>query len=65
MMPLSQKIRATVVELRIKDGRIYVKPSGWERLYLLWTFRNFYHLPKQVLNHRQEQVIEQLCREQS
>ena len=62
MMPLSQKIRATVVELRIKDGRIYVKPSGWERLYLLWTFRNFYHLPKQVLNHRQQQVIEQLCR---
>jgi TonB family protein len=62
MMPVSQKIRATVVELRTNDSRIYVRPSGWERLYLLWTFRNFNHLPKQVLNHRQQQVIEQLCR---
>ena len=62
MAPVSQTIRANVVELRTNNGRIYVTTSGWARLYLLWTFRNFHHLPKQVLNHRQQQVIEQLCR---
>jgi hypothetical protein len=62
MVPVSQRIRANVVELRANDRRIYVRPSGWDRLYLLWTFRNFHHLPKQVLNHRQQQLIQQLCR---
>jgi hypothetical protein len=62
MVPVSQTIRANVMELRTNNGRIYVTTSGWARLYLLWTFRNFHHLPKQVLNHRQQQVIEQLCR---
>jgi TonB family protein len=62
MLPVSKRIRANVVELRANDHRIYVRPSGWDRLYLLWTFRNFYHLPKPVLNHRQQQLIQQLCR---
>jgi TonB family protein len=62
MVPLSKRIRANVVELRANDRRIYVRPPGWDRLYLLWTFRNFHHLPRPVLNHRQQQLIQQLCR---
>jgi TonB family protein len=57
-----QKIRTGLVELRTHIGSVYVRPSFWERIYLLWTFRNFHSLPKQVLNHRQQQLIDKLCR---
>jgi TonB family protein len=57
-----QKIRTGLVELRTHIGSVYVIPSFWERIYLLWTFRNFHSLPKQVLNHRQQQLIDKLCR---
>ena len=57
-----QKIRTGIVELRTQIGSVYVSPSFWERIYLLWTFRNFHNLPKQVLNHRQQQLIDKLCR---
>ena len=57
---LLQKIRSGLVELRTKSGLVYVSPSFSERLYLLWTFRNFRRLPLQVLNRRQRQVVERL-----
>ena len=63
VMPvLPQKLRSGLVELRTDRGLVYVDPSFWERLYLLWTFRNFHRLPQQVLNRRQQQLIEKLCR---
>lgn len=51
-----------LVELRTNVGLLYVSPSFWERIYLLWTFRNFHRLPQQVLNRHQKQLIEKLCR---
>lgn len=60
MPVVAQKIRSGLVELRTKSGLVYVNPSFSERLYLLWTFRNFHRLPVQVLNQRQRQVIERL-----
>jgi hypothetical protein len=45
---------------RDSDSR-YVKPSVWERLYLLWTFRNFRILPQEVLNQRQRKLVGRLC----
>jgi len=62
MPAVPQKIRTGLVELRTQIGSVYVSPSFWERIYLLWTFRNFHSLPKQVLNRHQQQLIDKLCR---
>ncbi len=62
MPAVQQKIRSGLVELRTNVGLLYVSPSFWERIYLLWTFRNFHRLPEQVLNRHQKQLIEKLCR---
>jgi hypothetical protein len=62
MPAVPQKIRTGLVELRTHSGSLYVSPSFWERIYLLWTFRNFKSLPKQVLNRHQQQLIDKLCR---
>ncbi len=43
------------------SARRFVKPSAWERLRLLWTFRNFSILPQQVLTQRQLKLIQTLC----
>jgi len=56
------KIRTSLVELRTDNGFAYVRPSFWQRIYLLWTFRHFRSLPRQVLNRRQQQLIDQLGR---
>ena len=62
MPAVPQKIRTGLVELSTNIGSVYVSPSFWERIYLLWTFRNFHRLPKQVLNRHQKQLIDKLCR---
>ena len=62
MPAVPQKIRTGLVELRTRSGSVYVSPSFWERIYLLWMFRNFRSLPKQVLNRHQQQLIDKLCR---
>jgi TonB family protein len=62
MTEVPQKLRTGIVELRTDVGPRYVTLSLWERIYLLWTFRNFHSLPKQVLNRRQQQLIDELCR---
>jgi outer membrane biosynthesis protein TonB len=62
MPAVPQKIRTGLVELRTHIGSVYVSPSFWERIYLLWTFRNFQCLPKQVLNRHQQHLIDKLCR---
>jgi TonB family protein len=41
----------------------YVTASGWDRVYLLWMFRNFRRLPQNVLSPRQKQLIGSLYRE--
>jgi outer membrane biosynthesis protein TonB len=62
MAAMPQKIRTGLVELRTKLGPVYVTPSFWERVHLLWTFRNFHSLPRQVLNDREQRLIDSLCR---
>jgi TonB family protein len=62
MPSMPQQIRNGFIELRTHTGPAYVSPSFWERIYLLWTFRNFHSLPRQVLNRRQQQLIDKLCR---
>jgi TonB family protein len=61
MRSLAHKIRSGVIELRTDIGLAYARPSFWQRIYLLWTFRNFHRLPKEVLNSRQLKLINKLC----
>ena len=62
MPAVPEKIRTGLVELRTKCGSLYISPSLWERVCLLWTFRNFHSLPRQVLNRREQNLVERLCR---
>ncbi len=59
-MAAVSKIEQGVVELRTDVGRLYVRPTGWQRWYLRWTFRNFHSLSLQILNRRQKRLIENL-----
>ena len=52
-----------LVALDTGHGVIYAPASGWNRVYLMWTFRNFHSLPQTVLNPRQQQLIGSLYRE--
>jgi TonB family protein len=48
------------------DQRVeYIAASGWDRVYLLWMFRNFRSLSQNVLSPRQKQLIGSLYREAS
>jgi len=47
------------------EGAVYAQASGWDRIYLLWTFRNFRCLPQNVLNPRQQQLMASLYRHAS
>jgi TonB family protein len=49
------------MELRTDIGVAYARPSFWQRIYMLWTFRNFHRLPKEVLNKRQLNVLNKFC----
>lgn len=62
MRAVPEKIRSGLVELRTRSGLVCVSPSFAERIYLLWTFRNFPRLPKEVLNRHQRELIERLGR---
>jgi len=54
--------RAQLLELRTESGTLYLCPSSWQRLRLLWTFRHFHVLPQQVLSRRDQHLIEKLSR---
>lgn len=62
MPVVSPNSRKSLVELQTSDGSFYVRPSGWARMYLLWTFRNFQRLREQVLSPRQQRFIAALGR---
>ena len=61
MQSVSQKIRTGLLELRTPNRLLYARPTFRERLYLLWIFRHFRSLSRQVLSHRQQQLIDRLA----
>jgi TonB family protein len=61
MQSVSQKIRTGLLELRTPNRVLYARPTFRERLYLLWIFRHFRSLSRQVLSHRQQQLIDRLA----
>ncbi len=54
-----------LVALDTGQGVVYAPASGWDRVYLHWTFRNFRSLPQNVLSPRQQRLIGSLYREAS
>jgi TonB family protein len=54
-----------LVALDTDQGVVYAPASGWDRAFLLWTFRNFRSLPQNVLSPRQQQLMGSLYRKAS
>jgi hypothetical protein len=50
-----------VLQVSTASGTRYLRPCAWERLCLLWTFRNFSILPQQVLTDRQFRLVQAVC----
>ncbi len=51
-----------LVALDTGRGVVYAPASGWDKVCLLWTFRNFRSLPQNVLSPRQQHLIAALHR---
>src|SRR6202158_4039294 len=52
-----------VVALDTPIGARYLKPNLVQRAYLIWTFRNFFSLPQQVLRPWERRLIDRLWSE--
>ena len=55
-----EKLSGGVLELDTPAGARYVEPNLVERVYLIWTFRNFFSLPEQVLRPWERRLIDSL-----
>ncbi|MGA7077241.1 MAG: hypothetical protein WBQ43_17085 [Terriglobales bacterium] len=58
-----EKLTAGVVALDTPIGPRYVQPNLVQRAYLIWTFRNFFSLPQQVLRPWERRLIDRLWSE--
>ncbi|HSZ63262.1 MAG TPA: hypothetical protein VK828_15785 [Terriglobales bacterium] len=58
-----EKLNDGVLELDTPIGPRYVQPNFAQRAFLLWTFRNFFSLPQQVLHPWQLRLIDRLLSE--
>jgi hypothetical protein len=57
------KLLDGVVALDTPIGSRYIQPTLVQRAHLIWTFRNFFSLPQQVLHPRERRLIDQLWSE--
>jgi hypothetical protein len=58
-----EKLWFGVLRVLTPMGPRYIRPPMFQRIYLLWIFRNFQVLPLQVLSRRQQRFIDTLCSE--
>jgi hypothetical protein len=58
-----EKLSDGVLRVLTPVGPRYIRPQLSQRVYLLWIFRHFAMLPHQVLNQRQQKLIDALCAE--
>jgi hypothetical protein len=58
-----EKLTDGVLQLDTPIGPRYVQPNLAQRAYLIWTFRNFFSLPQQVLRPWQRRLIDRLWSE--
>ena len=59
-MSLRRQFRG-VLEIVTPSGTQYLSPSVWERLYLIWIFRNFRMLQAGVLSKTERRRIESIA----
>ncbi len=59
-----EKLAGGVLQVDTPIGPRFIQPNLFERALLLWTFRNFVSLPQQVLNLREQQLVNRLCSDQ-
>jgi hypothetical protein len=59
---LLNKLESGFLLFQTQQGIVAVEPSFWQRVYLLWTFRNFRQLSLPLLNSRQTALINNLFR---
>jgi hypothetical protein len=60
-----EKLADGVLELDTPIGPRYVQLNFAQRAYLLWTFRNFFSLPQQVLLPWERRLVDRLLSENS
>jgi hypothetical protein len=60
---LLNKLESGFLLFQTQQGLVAVEPSFWQRVYLLWTFRNFRQLSLPLLNPRQTALINSLFRQ--
>jgi len=60
---LLTKLESGFLLFKTQQGLVAVEPSFWQRVYLLWTFRNFRQLSLPLLNPRQTALINNLFRQ--
>jgi len=60
---LLNKLESGFLLFQTQQGLVAVEPSFWQRVYLLWTFRNFRQLSLSLLNSRQTTLINNLFRQ--
>jgi hypothetical protein len=58
-----EKLTDGVLELETPIGPRYLQPNLAQRACLMWTFRNFFSLPQQVLCTRELRLIDRLWNE--
>ena len=58
-----EKLSDGVLELDTPIGPRYIQPNLVQRAYLIWTFRNFFSLPQQVLRPWERRLIGRLWSE--
>jgi len=56
-----EKLTQGVLRVLTPLGPRYVNPSFWQRVYLMWLFRNFHTLPVKVLSPWQQRRVESMC----
>lgn len=57
------KVESGLLLYQTPQGLVPVEPSFWQRVYLLWTFRNFRQLSLPLLNPREAAMVTGLFRE--
>lgn len=56
------KLQSGVLGFETERGVLFVQPSGFQKVHLLWTFRNFPRLSIKLLNAKQTRLVEDLYR---
>ena len=57
-----QRLESGLLLFQTPQGLVPVELSFWQRVYLLWMFRNFRQLPLPLLNPRQVALVNALSR---